>query len=654
MSGVDELRAARESGGEERKVGGAIPLIEIGAKLELFHDSGGNAYAARPLPSGGMRTMSLTGGAYRSWLAGEYHRHSGGQKAASAEALTTAISVLTAKALEKTCLEVSIRVAEHGGTIYLDLADDAGRAVEISAAGWRVTQTAPVRFRCERGMLPLPIPEPGGNLEKLRRLINAPGDEEWRLLVGWLIGALRPNRPFTVLVLQGEQGSIKSTTAQFLRGLVDPARPPARSRPRSDQDLAIAARNSWVLSYDNVSTLPEWLSDGLCQIATGGGFATRKLYADDDEAIFDFCRPVMLNGIDELLTRPDLADRALRVALPTIPDERRRPMATVLAEYEAARPRILGALCDAVSGALRGLPAAVARLTSLPRMADFAQWASAAEEGLGWTQGALLAAYNQNRGELVSESLEDDPIASAVLQLVEPGKYWIGPASELLEKLAGIAGVGEHPPKNWPAGPRALSSRLRRIAPLLRRIGIEWKPPPKNQRDGPNRERRHALVRNQPVGQVTPVILSPKPADSGQSTAENATHTRPVPTGPDRSINGAGGQQVATTSQSSSDATGPTGVTGRLHTLDCATRDAPSETQGQRGGGRGDQHLPGNGAGNGWSIQVARRMAAADLAEAARLRLDGREVEARAFEKSAAELKELADSLASTPGGGAQ
>jgi hypothetical protein len=288
-------------------------------------------------------------------------------------------------------------------------------------------------------------------------------------------------------------------------------------------------------------------------------------------------------------------------------------------------------------------------------MADFAQWASAAEEELGWTQGALLAAYNQNRGELVSESLEDDLIASAVLQLVEPGNYWIGPASELLEKLAGIAGVGEHPPKNWPTGPRALSSRLRRIAPLLRRIGIEWKPPPKNQRDGPNRERRHTLVRNQPVGQVTPVTLSSKPADSGQSTAENATDPRPVPTGPDRSANGGDGQQVSPTSQSSSDATGPTDVTGRVHTQDGTPNTANSTTPATPSGkSRVDQHPGGNGAGNGWSIAAARRMAAADRAEAARLRLDGREVEARVFEKSAAEHEERADSLASTPGGGAQ
>jgi hypothetical protein len=204
--------------------------------------------------------VSLTSAAYRSWLAGEYHRHSRGKKAASAEALTTAIGVLTARALECKCEEAHVRVAEYERTIYLDLADDAGQAVEISASGWRVRKTTPVRFRCERGSLPLPVPEHGGKLEELRGLINAPEDAEWRLLVGWLIAALRPGRPFPVLVLQGEQGSAKSTTSRFLRGLIDPARPPDRARPRDERDLAIAAKNSWVLAYDSL---------GLTRVAFG-------------------------------------------------------------------------------------------------------------------------------------------------------------------------------------------------------------------------------------------------------------------------------------------------------------------------------------------------------------------------------------------------
>ena len=95
--------------------------------------------------------------------------------------------------------------------------------------------------------------------------------------------------------------------------------------PREDRDLVIAASNGHVLACDNVVGLPGWISDTLCRLATGGGFAVRQLYTDQDEVLFDAARPVILNGIEEIVTRPDLADRAVFLTLQPIPEEHRRP-----------------------------------------------------------------------------------------------------------------------------------------------------------------------------------------------------------------------------------------------------------------------------------------------------------------------------------------
>jgi hypothetical protein len=70
--------------------------------------------------------------------------------------------------------------------------------------------------------------------------------------------------------------------------------------PREDGDLFIAASNGHVLAFDNVSGLPGWISDALCRLATGGGFAVRQLYTDHDEVLFDAARSVILNGIENL------------------------------------------------------------------------------------------------------------------------------------------------------------------------------------------------------------------------------------------------------------------------------------------------------------------------------------------------------------------
>jgi hypothetical protein len=114
--------------------------------------------------------------------------------------------------------------------------------------------------------------------------------------------------------------------------------------PRDERDLAIAANNGWMVAYDNLSGLPVWLSDALCRLSTGGGFSTRTLYSNDEETIFDSKRPVILTGIDQIASRHDLLDRAVVTTLPVIPDDKRRSEAKFWAEFEEARPRILGAL----------------------------------------------------------------------------------------------------------------------------------------------------------------------------------------------------------------------------------------------------------------------------------------------------------------------
>ena len=168
----------------------------------------------------------------------------------------------------------------------------------------------------------------------------------------------------------GEQGSAKSTFAAILRKLIDPYKAPLRSLPRNEHELSIAASNTHLLVFDNVSSLPQWLSDALCRLATGGGFGARQLYTDQDEVLFDACRPVILNGIENFVSKPDLADRVVFLTLAPIAEEKRRTEAELWSEFEAERPHILGALLDAVVEGLKRLPET--RLPKLPRMADFA------------------------------------------------------------------------------------------------------------------------------------------------------------------------------------------------------------------------------------------------------------------------------------------
>src|SRR5215211_510412 len=239
----------------------ATVLVELaGADAELFHDREHEAFAL--VSAGGHReTWPLRTGPFRRWLARRYFEETGG--AANAQAVQDALAVLEGRALfDAPEHAVSVRLAEHGASIWLDLADEQWRAVEISAGGWRLVPDPPVRFRRPRGALALPEPIGGGSLGALRRFVNV-SDEDWPLLAGWTVAALRPRGPYPLLALHGEQGAAKSTTARVLRLLVDPNAAPLRAEPRQEHDLMIAARNGWLVALDNVSRLPAWLSDAL-------------------------------------------------------------------------------------------------------------------------------------------------------------------------------------------------------------------------------------------------------------------------------------------------------------------------------------------------------------------------------------------------------
>jgi putative DNA primase/helicase len=220
-----------------------------------------------------------------------------------------------------------------------------------------------------------------------------------------------------------------------------------------------------VLALDNVSYLPPSLSDALCRLSTGGGFATRWLWTNDEEALFDGQRPQLLNGITEVAKRGDLRDRTISVALQRIPDERRRTEQEIMDAFKAAHPRILGALCSAASTALRRL--ANVRLERLPRMADFALWAVAAEPALDILPGAFIAAYAEMGQASLVVALEESAVGDWIRRVADDGGF-DGTASELLE-LADETTTRRR--KGFPQDAARLASTLRRLAPSLRAVG---------------------------------------------------------------------------------------------------------------------------------------------------------------------------------------
>jgi hypothetical protein len=221
-------------------------------------------------------------------------------------------------------------------------------------------------------MLPLPLPVRSTKIEALRPFLNTT-DFDFVLVIAYLLAVLNPRGPYPILILYGEQGTAKTNFLRILRSLTDPHEVASSALPLGGRDLFIAARNTHLQTFENVSKLSDTMSDNFCRLATGGGLCIRTLFKDFDETLFRGARPIAFEGISNVVTRADLQDRSIILQLENI--FRYTTERQLFAEINQQRSGIFGALLDMMVRGLEMLP--VTRLVSSPRMADFAHWAVA-------------------------------------------------------------------------------------------------------------------------------------------------------------------------------------------------------------------------------------------------------------------------------------
>ncbi|MFC4054653.1 hypothetical protein ACFOY4_33605 [Actinomadura syzygii] len=454
-----------EPGDKGRGPSQASILVRIAReRFELFMSDDGRPYAVRQ--DGANLALPLRGRAgLRSLLAKVYADEQGGA-VPSQSALADAMTVLEGVAQADEPRVPQLRVARHDGRIVVDLGTADGRCVIVGPDGWSRESRSPVLFRRSGAMKPLPDPvRDGDGLASLAELLNM-NATGFRLLVAWLVAAFIPDLPHPILTFRGEQGTGKSKSAQMVIGIIDPSGAPKRTAPRDVKSWATQAFNNWALCLDNVSYIPDWLSDALCRAVTGDGIVDRALYTDDDVVVLEFRRVLALTTIDAGALAGDLAERLLTIELSLIRDADRREEADLDRAYADAHAAILASLFDLLAEVLKALPDVV--LTERPRMADFARVLAAVDRVRGWS---TLEDYKAGARDAVADVLEGEPFAQAVVKLVDGA----GPdgvtltAQEVLDRVD----APDRLPKKWPKDATRAGGQLKRLAPALRAIGIE-------------------------------------------------------------------------------------------------------------------------------------------------------------------------------------
>jgi hypothetical protein len=365
------------------------------------------------------------------------------------------------------------RIWGNESGVYLYLADDEHRIIHIRAGTWGFIspQQCPVRFVKRPSSKALPEPTRGEKLDSLATLLNVDEESFWSVRA-YLIGCFLSRGELPVLLASGEQGSGKTLGSEFIRNLIDPKVPALSKLSKDPRDLIASVRASYLLCYDNISQIPAETSDDLCRITSGVGFSARALFTNADEVFIEARNPIIITAIGDPISRGDLADRSIPVHFKSLGGSKlRRSRAELETEFRTNHGRWLGALLDLVAIALKNLPRVREMDVEWPRLIDFAQLVTASEPLEH--RGRFLSILGERRREGHELAIGNDPIGPAIKSLIDQEQTFRGSATELLRTLNAREGVDmQRLPMGWPKNATGMATRLQRLAPSLRNVGM--------------------------------------------------------------------------------------------------------------------------------------------------------------------------------------
>jgi hypothetical protein len=356
---------------------------------------------------------------------------------------------------------------------FYDLTNNEWEAIKITSEGWTI-EKAPRIFRRHNAQ-PQVHPSkdyPPDIFNRFMRLLNIK-DEKTKLLIKcYIIALFIPEIDKPILMLHGDPGGAKSTLEELVRTLVDPSSVLTFALPKDIFELVQQLDHNYVVYYDNLSKIRDWISDQFCRASTGGGSSKRRLYTDDDDKIYNFKRCVGFNGVNLAATKSDLLDRGLIIKVERIDDKLKRKKQQIWHEFEEIRPQLLGYIFDVLVKFLIMRQNTSIKFEKLPRMADFAECAEIISRCMDNQDNQFLDAYYENIKLQTEEILETSLVASAILKFMSDKKEWNGNQTELLEPLDEVVSgkVSKH--KYWPKTPSVLSRRINEVKTNLQQIGV--------------------------------------------------------------------------------------------------------------------------------------------------------------------------------------
>jgi len=402
----------------------------------IFYDQFKAGFIARE--GDGRKILKLSSREFKVWL--QYIAWTKfKKKSAGSQIIEKVVSTLHGMALnEGEEIELHLRIANLDNTTLYDLGGKDGKAVKITKDGWEIINNPPIVFRRLPHQKEQVSPKSGGRLEEIFEFVPEPKQSgEKLLLLVWLVVSVLQGFPHPILAVHGPQGSRKTTLFKILKLLLDPSSIDTLTPQGEVKEFVQIASHHLFIPLDNMSHIADHFSDALCRAITGGGYSKRKLYTDDEDIIYQFRRIIGINGINQLISKPDLLERSLILGLekPTV----YKPDKELFIDLEKKLPELLGALFDTVVKTLQEFERiSVEGIAELERyrMADFARWGIAATKALGHSTDEFVRALTANFASQHEEAIEASLTAQCIIKLMDGyiGE-WSGTPSDLLIEL---------------------------------------------------------------------------------------------------------------------------------------------------------------------------------------------------------------------------
>ena len=377
--------------------------------------------------------------------------------------------------------DIWIRVAQTPDGIEVDLGDEQHTRVQIIPGNVNiVTSGSEVVFFRPAVSLPMTMPADTGDLRLLYRYLNMSAPEA-KLLIAWLSYTLAhpkvDSSNYPILVIKSREGSGKTFISKYIiHKTIDPSIISTQIMPNNVKDLAISASNGHIVIYDNARTINKTMSDSLCIASTGGALSSRQLYTDGDMHVLKIHVAIVITTLHSCIEEPDLSQRCIPIELKPIDESERKSETELSAALEEDLPKIQRGLFNLIADVFKALPDA--EVTNGERMLDYVRWLAAMERVDGVPAGSYQSLYSHvlRQGQL--ESLQEDPLAAAVLELAEglaDGDDWYGTPAELLGQLNKLAGKASQRSRSWPVNAISLSKKLHVLQAALAKQGVSLK-----------------------------------------------------------------------------------------------------------------------------------------------------------------------------------